>query len=197
MPADFQINLAKDLTSSPEERIKFYNGMLIYLVSSAAILVTVAYFTSMNLMSFIENKSEQKQLRTTAVAVSDINMDDFKNPEDAYLELKAHSIRLSRLKQQLGTRVQLLPVIHNLLIDLPQGVGIESLAANRSKLTFGMTMPEGTGELGDPVRDLTETWEKNEELMERVSSIRPITGERRTVGKESIFYVQFECILKK
>ena len=40
---DYRINLAKTLTSTPEQRRKFYNGMIIYLSVCAAGLVYVAY----------------------------------------------------------------------------------------------------------------------------------------------------------
>ena len=67
MAADYKINLAKDLTSSIEGRVKFYNGMLIYLAICAALLVCVAYLASVNVKTFLENHREQRQLLATSM----------------------------------------------------------------------------------------------------------------------------------
>ena len=88
-------------------------------------------------------------------------------------------------------------MIHNLFLDLPENVALLNLAGNKTKLEFGLVMPAPSEKAGDPVKDLREAWEGNEELMRRVISIRPTTGERRTIGEESMFFVQFECVLKK
>ena len=80
-------------------------------------------------------------------------------------------------------------------MDLPDGVVLQNLVASKNKITFALAMPTSVN-ADDPVRDITRKWEKNEDLKKSVSSIRPLTGERRTQGDESIFYYQFECILK-
>ena len=196
MPADFRINLAKDLTSSVEFRTKFYNGMLIYLVCCSSLLVLVSYLASSNLKSYLGNKAEQKQLWLTAEAVSGLDRSAFKNPAGVYEELDTYSRRIASLKKLLGQRVQLLPVVHNLFVDLPEGVALQSLSANRNKLSFGLVMPPPSLD-ADLVRDLRAAWEKNDELMRRVATIRLLTGERRTLGGQSMFFVQFECVLKK
>lgn len=197
MPADFQINLAKDLTSSIEERTAFYNRMLIYLVLCAAGLVLVAYFASVNFMTYMNNKAAQRQLERTTIAVSAVEKSAFDDPETALLELQVYSRKIKNLKQLLGNRVQILPVIHNLFLDLPEDVALQSLNANRSKIEFGMVMPPPSEENGDLVSEMTGIWENNEELMQRIVSLRPMTGERRTMGSKSVFFVQFECTLKK
>ncbi len=197
MAADYKINLAKDLTSSIEGRVKFYNGMLIYLAICAALLVCVAYLASVNIKTFLDNSREQRQLLATSMAVAGLEADTFKNPSGTYAELESYSRRIASLKRSLGQRVQLLPVIHNLFLDLPENVALLNLAGNKTKLEFGLVMPAPSEQAGDPVKDLREAWESNEELMRRVISIRPTTGERRTIGEESMFFVQFECVLKK
>jgi hypothetical protein len=197
MAADFQINLAKDLTSSVEDRATFYNRMLIYLVACAAFLVFVAYFASTNIMKYIDNQSVMRQLEQTTVSVSDVSKEDYKDPETALAELEIYSRRIGKLKSLLGVRVQILPVIHNLFVDLPEEVMLQNLSANRSRITFGMVMPAPSEEDGDLVTEMTDIWEKNEELMSRVVSLRPVTGERRMLGAKPVFFVQFECTLKK
>ncbi len=197
MPADFQINLAKDLTSSPEERTRFYNGFLIYLVSCFGLLVLTAYLTSVNLTAYMKNRTEQHQISATVSAATGISKDMFKHPEQSYTQLDAYSRKLISLKQLLGQRVQLLPVVHNLFVKLPQDVALQSLAADKKKVSFGLVMPMPSNDANDPVKVLRTAWESNEELMRRVDTIRPITGERRTMGSETKFYVQFECVLKQ
>lgn len=197
MPVDFNINLAKDITSSEEERLKFYNGMLVYLVVCAALLVLSAYLTSLNLNAFLQNRDERKTLIETTVAVSGVQEDAFKNPEAAYVELDMYSRKVRSLKKLLGQRVQLLPIVNNLFSEMPSGVALQNLAANKTKVTFGLIMPPPSDEGGDLSKDLREAWEKNEELMRHVTSIRALTGERQTVGSELMYHIRFECILKK
>ena len=196
MAADFKINLSRELTSSEEERVRFYNGMLVYLVVCAAALVFVAYLASMNIKRYIENNGARAQMLRTTAAVADIDERHFRNPNKAYAELEAYSFQLASLRKSLGQRVQLLPVVHNLFQNLPNGVALRSLSANKTKVNFGLVMPNPS-EGSDPVKDLRKSWENNEELMSRVASIRPVTGERRTMNGESMFFVQFECVLKK
>ncbi|MDH3981996.1 MAG: hypothetical protein OES84_03750 [Kiritimatiellaceae bacterium] len=197
MATNFKINLAKDLTSSPEQRAHFYNGMLIYLALSTVALVFVAYLSSVNIRRYLENKQERRQLLQTAAAMYGLDALAFKDPQTTYAGLEAYSRRIASLKQALTQRVQLLPIIHNLFVELPEGIALQSLSADRSKLLFGLVMPAPSEEAGDPVRELRTAWEENEELMTRVATIRPTTGERRTMGAESMFFVQFECVFVK
>jgi hypothetical protein len=195
MPADFRINLAKDFTSSAEERSRFYHMMLIYLACCAVLLVLVAYLTSLNLTEYVQNKSEQRRL-VASTAASGVDKAAFRDPQQTYTELNADSTQIGTLKKMLGQRVQLLPVVHNLFLDLPPDVALQSLSADKSKLSFGLVTPPVSDEAGDPVKKLRAAWESNEELMKRVVSIRPVNGERRMLGSRAVFYVQFECILK-
>ncbi|QBG46121.1 hypothetical protein EGM51_01345 [Verrucomicrobia bacterium S94] len=196
MPADFRINLAKDLTSTPEERVRFYHGMLIYQMICAVLLVLVAYLASLNLTTFLENKAQQREILATTEAVYGVSKSAFRNPEAAYNELDLYSRRIESLKRLLGRRIQLLPIVHNLFLELPEGVALQSLSADTAKLSFGLVMPSPTAE-NDVVKELRAGWERNEALMQRVSSIRPLTGERRMVGDQSMVYMQFECVLEK
>lgn len=194
---DYRINLAKTLASTPEQRRKFYHGMLIYLVVCSAAMVYVAYLSSINLKRFLDARWERAQLRATAASVAGLDASAFKNPDKTYGDLQAYSGRIVALKTALGERTHLLPIIHNLFADLPDGVVLQSLSADKGKVSFGLAMPPPSEEAGDPVRKLKTAWEKNEELMKSVASIRPLTGERRTSGEVSVFHVQFECVLKK
>ena len=193
---DYRINLAKTLASTPEQRQKFYNGMLIYLVTCSAIMVLTAYLSSVNMKRFVDVRAERNQILATATSVSGLQDTDFKRPDKAYNDLKEASVQIASLKQALGQRVQLLPVLHNLFRNLPDGVALQSLSADGDKMMFDLSMPSSEN-AGDPVRKLTQMWGKNEVLKESVFEIRPVKGERRTLGGESKFYYKFECQLKR
>ncbi len=194
---DYHVNLAKDLVGSETQRRRFYNGMLIYLALCAVALVFTAYLSAINMKHYLKNRRQRRQLQSSIVAVSGLEPSAFKHPDKVYDALKADAARIGKLKAALEGRVQLLPVVYNLFSILPQGVALQSLSAGDGKISFGMEMPLSSNGSGDFVRNLKEGWETNPELMRRVKSIRPLTGERRRMGNVSVFYVEFECILKK
>jgi len=194
---DYRINLAKTVVSTSEQRRMFYNGMLIYLVTCAAAMVFVAYLSSINIKRFLETHRERGQILSTATAVSRLDVSAFKNPGKSYADLQVSSEQIAALKQALGQCTHLLPVVHNLFSELPDGVLLQSLSADRHKMSFDLEMPPPSEGAGDPVRKLRRVWEKNDELMKSVSSIRPVKGERRTVGGESKFYYKFECVFNR
>ncbi|MBN2161376.1 MAG: hypothetical protein JXR25_00315 [Pontiellaceae bacterium] len=193
---DYTINLARSLTASPEERRRFYRGMMVYLSVCGLGLTIAAYFLAVNLSVWWNARQDRERMLSTAVAVSGLSRMDFDQPEDQYLMLKKPSSQVESLEQLLKKRVQLVPVVYNLFAEMPEGVVLQSLVANKEKMAFGLVLPQSTAsESGDPVRSLSTVWEKNDELMRRVKTIRPVTGERRTSGSNSVFFVQFECTL--
>ncbi len=197
MATDYRINLAKSFTSTPEQRLRFYNGMLLYLALCAAAMVLSAYFSSANIQLYLANRQERNQLLATAAAVSGLDAAVFRDPAKSYGELQASHAQVGALKQALGQRVRLLPVVHNLFAELPKGVVLQSLSANSGKISFGLVMPPASAESGDSFRALKESWEGNEVLMAGITGIRPVTSERRMVGTVPVLYAQFECGLKK
>ena len=195
---DFRINLAKTSVSSAEERQKFYNGMLVYLVLCAAVLVYVAYLSSVHIMEAYHANKENRMLVKTVSASSSFSKAFYKSPEKAYQNLEVYAADLDVLRTALSQRSQFLPVMSQLFSDFPEDVALQSLSAsaNSKKLSFGLALPLSDREKGDPVRKLQASWSGNEALMQQVHSIRPVTGERRMVGDRPTFFVQFECILK-
>lgn len=196
MAVDYRINLAKEMTSSVGERNRFYSGMLIYLIASAIALILVTYLGNRNMTCYVDNTREYNQLLGKSSEAFGLDVSAFRNAENIYTELEAYSVKIQELKNVLGQRVPLLPVVHNLFIELPAGVTVQSLSAHKSLLSFGLIMPPPSKEV-DPVRNLRASWEANKELMRSVATIRPVTGERRTIENQSVFYVQFECVLNK
>ncbi len=190
---DYHINLAKELVSTPKERERFYNGMLIYLSVCSVALVFFAYFSSFNIQNYMKNQRMRQHLLATSSTEMDAFM--FSNPDQVYTELRGYADQVGILKQALEQRVQLLPTISNLFLDLPDQISLQSLSADKNKMSFGLLMPSSSDETGDPVRMLKNSWTGNSALMKSVSNIRPITGERRVVGSNSLFFVQFECVL--
>lgn len=195
---DYRINLAKALTSTPAERKKFYNGMLIYQVVCAGIMVYVAYLSSFSIMDGLRASRHKRGLVESVSSVSEFSKSFYKNPEQAYAELMLYSEDLTTLRSALARRGYFQPVIGQLFSDFPAGVALESLTASAAnkKVSFGLVVPLSDEEGGDPVRKLQAAWTANKELMERVASIRPTTGERRVVSGKAVFFVEFECLLK-
>ncbi|MEE9369732.1 MAG: hypothetical protein V3V05_12860 [Pontiella sp.] len=195
---DFRINLAKTMVSSEEERRKFYNGMLIYLVLCAGAMVYVAYLSSSHIISAHRDNKKSSQLIKTVSSASDFSKTFYKNPGKAYEQLDVYAADIEVLRTALSERSHFLPVMSQLFSDFPDNVALQGLTASAStkKISFGLVMPLSDKDKGDPVRKLQTVWNGNEELMERVLSIRPITGERRMVGDQPAFFVQFECTLK-
>ncbi len=197
--SDYRINLVKSVVSSEEERQKFYNGMLIYLVLCFAAMVYVSYLSA---KSFLEahrvNKQSQALVNTVAES-SGFSKTFYKNPADAYRELEVYSADLDLLRAALSERSHFLPVMTQLFSDFPEGVALQGLSASavNKKISFGLVLPLTDQTKADPVRQLQTMWSGNTELMQRTQSIRPITGERRMVGDEPVFFVQFECLLKQ
>ncbi|MEA2068886.1 MAG: hypothetical protein U9P12_06785 [Verrucomicrobiota bacterium] len=196
--ADFRINLAKTVVNSPEERQKFYNGMLIYLVLCAAAMVYVAYLSSINLTKAYRANKQSRLLAKTVSASSGYGKAFYKNPDKVYGELDIYASDLEVLRSALSRRSHFLPVMSQLFSDFPEDVALQGLTASASskKISFGLVVPLSDQEKGDPVRQLQTLWSGNDELMQRVLSIRPITGERRMMGGQPAFFVQFECVLK-
>jgi hypothetical protein len=197
--ADFRINLAKTVASSPEERRKFYNGMLIYFVACAAAMVGVAYFTSANLMNAFDAAKQRRILVKTMTSVSAQSQSFFKNPDRAYQKLAMYDNDLAVLKQTLAGRTHFLPVISQLFAEIPDGVRLENLSASAKdkKITFGLLVPPVTPGNTDPLRKLQKDWNENADLRERLHTIRQPTSERRTDGGQVMKFVKFECILKQ
>lgn len=195
---DYRINLAKTVVSTPEERQKFYNRMLIYLVICAGAMVYVAYLSASNMLKAHRANKQSTALIKGATTTSGFSKTFFKNPDAAYQELEVYAVDLEILRDVFSKRSHFLPVISELFQDFPDGVTLQGLTASAvsKKLAFGLVLPLSNQEKVDPVRQLQATWNGNDDLMNRVESIRPITGERRMVGDEPVFFVQFECLLK-
>ena len=195
---DYRINLAKTIVSSPEERQKFYNGMLIYLVLCAAAMVYTAYFSASNLQKAHRTNQQNQALVQSVSTASGFSKTFYKNPEEAYEQLNTYATDLEVLRTALAQRSHFLPVMTQLFSDFPDNVALQGLTASavNKKISFGLVLPLSDQTKADPVRQLQTKWNGNKELMQRVQSIRPITGERRMVGDQPVFFVQFECTLK-
>ena len=190
---DYRINLARTVTSTPEQRRKFYNGMIIYLAVCAAGLVYVAYSASLNVMEAYRENRDRRFLVKTIADVSEFSQGFFRNPQAAYNELQQYSADMALLKASLAERAHFLPVMTQLFSTFPKDVAIESLEASsvQHSIVFGLVGSSKS------VKDLQAVWKQNAELNELVDSIKQVTGEVRVVAGEPVYFVKFECILKK
>ncbi len=189
---DYRINLAKTVTSTPEQRRKFYNGMILYLSVCAAGMVYVAYLASANVMDAYRTDRQRRAMIKTASSASSFSKAFYKNPDKAYHELQLYATDLSLLKTVCIERTHFLPVFNQLFSKFPKNLTIESLSASsaKNKITFGLVGP------GKLVREQQVMWKKNIELNGLVRSIKQVTGEQRMVGNQSVYFVKFECVLR-
>jgi len=189
---DFQINLAKSVTSTPEQRRKFYNGMILYLALCAAGMVYVGYLASANMMEAYSANRQRRSMVKAVSSVSAFSKEFYKNPDKAYSELEAYTAELTLLKSAFAERTHFLPVLNQLFADFPEDVAVENLDASAAKnsITFGLVGP------GKSVKAQQAAWRKNTTLSGLVRSIKQVKGEQRMVGGKPVYFVKFECILK-
>jgi hypothetical protein len=185
--------LAKSITSTPEQRRKFYHGMILYLSLCAAGLVYTAYLASANVMEAYKADHQRRNLVRTVTASSDFSKTFYKSPGRAYDELQLYAKDLSLIRQAFAQRTHFLPVLNQLFIDFPEDITVEDLDASaaRSTISFGLVGP------GKSVKAQQLAWRQNEKLMQTVRSIKQMQGEQRMVDGQPVYFVKFECILKK
>ena len=189
---DYRINLAKTITSTPEQRRKLYNGMIIYLSLCAAGLVYTAYLASANVMEAYSAGRQRRSMIKSVSATSGFNKTFYKNPSKAYEELVVNARSLESLKTAFAQRTHFLPVLNQLFTDFPMDVAVESLEASAAQNTiaFGLVGP------GKSVKAQQLAWKKNAKLNGLVRSIKQVKGEQRIVGGQPVYFVKFECVLK-
>lgn len=198
MPTDFQINLAKSLVSTEDERKRFYNGMLVYLVVCALFMVYAGYFSSLNIVEGLRAQRHKTGLVKAVTSVSEFSKSFFKDPEKVYARMEQHAADLDLLQAEMMKRSNFLPVISLLASEFPEDVALEGLKASAKDKTisFGLVLPISNAERGDPVRQLQADWSNNKDLMKRILSLRRTNSERRMVSGYPVSFVQFECVLK-
>ena len=189
---DYRINLAKTVVSTPEQRRKFYNGMMIYLVFCAAGLVYTAYLASSNVIEAYSASRQRRQMVKAVSSASGFSKTFYKNPDKAYDELKLYAEDLATLKTAFAQRTHFLPVLNQLFADFPEDVAVENLEASvaGNSIAFGLVGP------GKSVKAQQLAWKQNAELNALVRSIKQVKGEPRTVAGLPVYFVKFECVLK-
>jgi len=195
---DFNINLAKSMTSSPVERARFYNRMLIYLVICAAMLVGVAFWGSRSILAATKANHDRKLLVETLAVTSEYGESFFKNPDQAYDEFKGYATDLETLRSALEKRSQFLPVMSQLLSGFSKEIGLQSLSASDEDkaIEFVLVAPVIDEAGNDVLRELQDKWRSNEELRLRAHAVSQLTSEREMVGDTLMAYVRYRCIVK-
>jgi hypothetical protein len=195
---DFNINLAKTMVSTPEQRQRFYNRMLIYLVLCAAVLVYVAYLASLNLVKVVQSNRESDALILTTSSITDQGKTFYKNPDETYQQLNIYAKDLETLRNLLSKRAHFLPVLNQLFVDFPDDIALQSLTATASSKTigFGLVAPYLDEKGESPVGKLQAQWKGNKELLNRTTGVRQVTSERRLIDDTAAVFVKFECVLR-
>lgn len=195
---DFNINLVKSMTSTPEERIRFYHRMLIYLVACAALMVGVAYLSSTNIVSAMKTNRERMELVEAVSSVSEYGKAFYADPGRALDEFSHYATDLEVLRSALEERSQFLPVMSQLFSDFPDNVALQSLNANAAEksIEFILVAPVIDAEGNDVLRPLQARWRDNKELRTRANAVTQLTSEREMVGDTLMVYVKYKCIVK-
>jgi hypothetical protein len=196
--ADFNINLAKTMVSSPEQRQKFYNRMMVYLVICAAAMVYVAYLASLNLVNVVTVNRERQSLIMTTSSVTEYGQTFYRNPDKTYQELDIYAKDLETLRDLLLQRAHFLPVLNQLFMDFPDNIALQKLTATASgrSIQFELVAPYRDQQGESPVSKLQARWKSNKELLNRTTGVRLVTSERRLMGEMAAVIVKFECKLK-
>ena len=189
---DYHINLSKSVTSTPEQRRKFYNGMMLYLAICSAGMVYVAYLASFNVKEAYNSSRQRKQMIQSISSVSGFGKRFYKDPSVAYGELQLYASDLTLLKTAFLERSCFLPVFNQLFPHFTADVVVESLEVYPENKSFVFELAGA----GQSVKTQQAAWKKNVELNNLVRSIKQIKGEQRMIGGQSVNLVKFECILK-
>lgn len=196
--ADFNINLAKSMVSTPEQRQRFYNRMLIYLVICAAAMVYVAFLASFNMVKVVQSNRERQARIATTSSMAESGKTFYRNPEKTYQQLDDYAKDLETLRGLLSRRVHFLPVLNQLFVDFPEDIALQSLTANATSKTVGFALvaPYRDQKGKSPVSNLQTQWKGSGELLNRTTGVRQVTSERRLVGDTAAVFVKFECVLR-
>ena len=196
--ADFNINLVKSMTSSPEARVRFYNRMLIYLVTCAALLVGVSYLSARNVVAALRANGDRETLIREEAAVMEFGQDFHDNPEQSLKEFTAYAADLDILRSALEQRSQFLPVLSRLFSDFPEDIVLEDLKANAAdkSIEFLLVAPVIDEEGNEVLRALQNKWRDDEELRARANAVTQVSNEREMVGDILMSYAEFKCIVK-
>ena len=193
---DFNINLVKSMVSTPEQRAGFYNKMLVYLVSCAALMVGTAYLSSTHILSAAKAIKARNRLVLTMSATSDFSKSFFKDPEEAYQEFRYYAEDLEILHSVFKERSRFLPVMSQLFADFPDKVALQELNAKERYIEFEVVAPVIDDDGNDVLRMLQTKWRENEILGTMTKAVTAMTSERQMVGDTLVASVTYKCILK-
>lgn len=195
---DFNINLAKSMTSSQEERQRFYHRMLLYLVVCAGLMVGVAYLSSRYFISALKDNQMRKQEVTSMASISEYGKTFFEDPEQALQELSNYASDLDMLQEALEHRSEFLPVLSQLFKDFPDGIELQSLSARTDEklITFALVAPVIDEAGNDVLRQLQQEWQQNTELQALAQPVTQLTSEREWVGEGLVTHATYNCTLK-
>jgi len=190
---NYQINLAKSVTSTLEERTKVYHGMITYLFACAVGLVYVTFLAASNMMDAYNSGRTRKEMIESYSAASSFSETFCKNPEKAYNDLKLYAADLALLQTAFSQRTHFLPVLTQLFFQFPNDVAVRNLEAyaDQKNITFELIGPV------ESVKEQQARWSQNKKLNQLVLNIKQVKSGQYEVNGLSVPFVKFECILKK
>ena len=195
---DFNINLAKSMTSTPEERVRFYNRMLIYLVTCAGLMVGTAYLSSKHILDATKDNKERNRLISSMTSMSDFGQSFFRSPEKAYQEFANYDADLDTLRSVFEQRSRFLPVMGQLFSNFPDNISLQSLSASATdnSIEFELIAPVIDEDGNDVLRMLQTQWKDNSALWVAAKTVTQVNSEREMMGDIMVVSATYRCILK-
>ncbi len=195
---DFNVNLVKSMTSSPEQRARFYNRMLIYLSVCAIALVGTAFLSSRSIVIALQANKERKALMESVSTISAYGKGFYASPKESYEEFSNYASDLETLRSALEQRSRFLPVMSLLFSGFPKNVALQSLEASAAdgSIEFVLSAPVLDEQGNDVFGTLQKTWRGNQELRSRARGVTQLTSEREMVGNTMMANVKYRCIVK-
>ncbi len=195
----FKVNLIRDVVPSPILRARIFHGILAYVAVFGILTAIVAWWHTVRTVNL--------NGRSTALAIQEKwfrhkypDVSDFKEySEDLRLGLEHCAAQLSGIRNVMGGRLDLPPVMLALLQPMTAGMRLGSFSVDREKKSFGfeVSVPAATFERQRRSdTDIMTAWNENPVLRTRLKSI-VLIGSRRARGPTGFEYVlTFSGMLK-
>jgi hypothetical protein len=195
----FKVNLIRDVVPSPMLRTRIFRGVLAHFAAFGILTAMVAWWHTVRIVNL--------HGRSTALAIQEKwfrkeypDVTDFKEySEDLRLGLEHCAAQLAGIRNVMGGRLELPPVMLALLQPMTAGMRLGSFSVDREKKSFGfeISVPAATFERqrrNDT--DIMTAWNENPVLRTRLKSI-VLIGSRRSRGPTGFEYVlTFSGVLK-
>lgn len=195
----FKINLIRDVIASPARRARIFQGILAYMTAFGVLTAIVAWRHTARLVD-LHGRSQALAIQEKWFRQKYPDVSDFKEySEDLRLGLEHCAAQLAGIRDVIGWRLELPPILLALLQPMTAGMRMGSFSVDREKKSFDfeVSVPSATFERQRRSdTDIMTAWNENPVLRTRLKSI-VLIGSRRARGPTGFEYVlNFSGVLK-